>query len=78
MPVCCKTSLVGTHRLDLIIDRRVIVELKTVKDLAEIHTAIVLSYLKATQLFFALLINFAKPSLEYKRVSSTKAFHPSA
>jgi GxxExxY protein len=40
-----------------------------VKELVDIHSAIALSYLKATKLSVALLLNFATPSLGYKRVS---------
>ncbi|MDF2627887.1 MAG: hypothetical protein K0R39_1718 [Symbiobacteriaceae bacterium] len=69
VPVCYKGVHVGAHRLDLIISGLVVVELKAVKELADIHTAITLSYLKATKLSVALLLNFATPSLEYKRVS---------
>ncbi|HWI60263.1 MAG TPA: GxxExxY protein [Symbiobacteriaceae bacterium] len=69
VPVHYKSVLVGGHRLDLIVSGLVVVELKAVRELADIHTAIALSYLKATKLSVALLLNFATPSLEYKRVS---------
>jgi len=45
-----KGILSGKHRLDLIIDQRVVVELKAVSALADIHTAQALSYLKAAGL----------------------------
>jgi GxxExxY protein len=53
-----KGHIVGESRLDLIVERRLIVELKTVERLAPIHRAQVVSYLKATGLHLALLINF--------------------
>ena len=59
---------VGTHRLDLIVENKIIVELKTVKELADIHFAQLRSYLKATDLKVGLLLNFAKPTLEIKRI----------
>ncbi|MBW1842272.1 MAG: GxxExxY protein [Deltaproteobacteria bacterium] len=59
---------VGTHRLDLIIEKEIIVELKTVKELIDIHFAQLRSYLKATDLKVGLLLNFAKPTLEIKRI----------
>ncbi|MFZ5826743.1 MAG: GxxExxY protein [Bacillota bacterium] len=62
------SDVVGKHRLDLIVEDAVIVELKAVKDLNEIHQAVVLSYLAATGLSVALLLNFSKPSLEYRRI----------
>lgn len=58
----------GTHRLDLVVENRIIVELKAVKELSEIHFAQPLSYLKATGLKVGLLLNFAKPKLELRRV----------
>lgn len=63
-----KGQLVGDHVLDLVVDGKVVVELKTVKDMNEQHQAQVISYLKASQLPVGLLINFAKASLEHKRI----------
>jgi len=59
---------VGTHRLDLLVENAVVVELKVVKELADVHYAQVRSYLKATGCKVGLLLNFAKPTLEIKRV----------
>jgi len=59
---------VGRHRLDLLIDDTIIVELKSIKNIEDVHFAIVKSYLKATGKNHGLLINFAKTKLETKRV----------
>jgi GxxExxY protein len=59
---------VGLHRLDLLVEKQIIVELKAVKDFTEIHFAQLRSYLKATGLKVGLLFNFSKPTLEIKRV----------
>lgn len=59
---------VGTHRLDLLVENAVVVELKAAQELADIHYAQVRSYLKATGLKVGLLLNFAKPTLEIKRI----------
>lgn len=59
---------VGLHRLDLLVENIIIIELKAVKELADIHFAQLRSYLKATGLETGLLLNFAKPTLEIKRV----------
>jgi GxxExxY protein len=59
---------VGTHRIDLIVEHKAIVELKAHKDLEEVHFAQVRSYLKASGLRLGLLLNFNKPTLEIKRV----------
>ena len=53
-----KGRQIGTSRLDLMVGNKLIVELKTVDNLGAIHMAQVLSYLKATGLSLALLINF--------------------
>ena len=46
------------YRPDLIVDDRVIVELKTVKELAPVHTAVILTYLRLSGIRTGLLINF--------------------
>ena len=59
---------IGSHRLDLIIESKIILELKAVKEFNDIHFAQLRSYLKATQLKVGLLLNFAKPTLEIRRI----------
>ena len=59
---------VGLHRLDLVVENQIIVELKAVKELTDVHFAQLRSYLKATGLKVGLLLNFAKPKLEIRRV----------
>jgi GxxExxY protein len=61
-------SIVGAHRLDLVVEKGIVVELKAVKEHADIHYAQVRSYLKASGLRVGLLLNFAKPTLEIKRI----------
>jgi len=53
-----KGNPVGEGKLDLLVDKRLIVELKSVETLAPVHKAQVISYLKTTGLFLGLLINF--------------------
>jgi len=59
---------VGMHRLDLVVEEEIIVELKAVKELADINFAQLRSYLKATGMKVGLLLNFSKPTLEVRRV----------
>jgi GxxExxY protein len=61
---------VGTHVLDLLVEDRIVVELKAVRRLEDIHFVIVRSYLKAVGREHALLLNFAGSKLEIKRVFS--------
>ena len=53
----------GEGRLDVLVENLLIVELKTVEALAEIHKAQVISYLKATNLQLGLLINFGSSGI---------------
>ena len=59
---------VGIHRLDLLVQDEIIVELKAVKELADIHFAQLQSYLNAADLRTGLLLNFSTPTLEIKRI----------
>ena len=59
---------VGRHRLDLVVEDKVIVELKTVEDLSKAHYAQARSYLKATGLKTGLLVNFAKEKADFRRI----------
>ena len=67
---------VGVHRLDILIEGQVIVELKTVECLSPSHYSQVRSYLKATGLKRALLVNFSKSTSAFRRVEAPKEFSP--
>jgi GxxExxY protein len=68
LPVFYREHLVGEHRLDFLVEQKVILELKAISALEDIHFAIVRSYLKAANLDDALLLNFANARLTVKRV----------
>jgi GxxExxY protein len=59
---------VGRHRLDLLVEDTIIAELKAIKNLEDVHFAVVRAYLKAAGKHHGLLLNFAKVTLEIKRV----------
>jgi len=59
---------VGDYVADLLVENEVLVELKAVKNLDNIHFAQCMNYLKATGLQVCLLINFGTPRIEVKRV----------
>jgi GxxExxY protein len=61
--VTYKDRSVGDMRPDFLVAERLIVELKTVEHLAPVHLAQALSYLKATRLRLALVVNFNLPVL---------------
>jgi GxxExxY protein len=69
VPVMYKGAEVGKHRLDLIVEGKVIVELKTVSEFAPVHSAVMLAYLTASNLQVGLLLNFANASLEKRRIT---------
>ena len=60
--------LVGEYVADLYVERRVIIELKAVKKLDDIHHAQLINYLKASRNVYGLLINFGNPRVEIKRI----------
>ena len=60
--------LVGEFVADLLVEDRVLVELKAVSMLVNEHTAQALNYLRASGLEICLLINFGKPKVEIKRL----------
>lgn len=68
LPVTYKGDLVGIYKADLVIDNKIIIEIKGVSRLNASHTAQALHYLAATGLELAILINFGMSSLEYHRV----------
>lgn len=61
--VIYKTRVLKGQRLDMLVENQVVVELKSVVRLPEVATAQTLSYLKATRLNRALLINFGEKRL---------------
>ena len=66
--VCFQNKVVGQYFADILVDNELILELKTVDTIANIHKAQVLNYLRATGIKLGLVLNFAKPRLEDKRL----------
>ncbi|MBQ6377236.1 MAG: GxxExxY protein [Prevotella sp.] len=61
-----KDHIVGDYRADMIADRRVIIELKAVSNLATIHEVQLVNYLTATGIDDGLLINFGSEKIEIR------------
>ncbi len=61
-------EVVGEYYADLLVEKRVVVELKAAKALEDSHLAQCLNYLKATKLTVCLLINFGEEKVKVKRV----------
>ncbi len=62
-----KDIVVGDYCADLIVEKRVLVELKACAGLDSAHEAQILNYLKASSIQVGLLMNFGKPKLQYRR-----------
>ncbi|KAB8317733.1 MULTISPECIES: GxxExxY protein [unclassified Scytonema] len=59
---------IGTRRADFVVENKILVELKAVIQLEDVHLAQALNYLKAYRLEVGLLINFGSKSLTFKRL----------
>ncbi|WP_321477213.1 GxxExxY protein [uncultured Paludibaculum sp.] len=68
LPVRYKGQYIGEYVADLIVQERVIVELKCVEHFANEHLAQCINYLKASGLRVALLLNFQRSKVAWKRV----------
>ena len=66
--VLYKEDVVGEYIADLLVEKQVIIELKTVENLDKIHEAQLLNYLNATGIKVGLLVNFKNPKAEIKRM----------
>ena len=64
--------VVGKHRLDLVVDGTVIVELKANRGIVKVHLAQMNSYLHATGYPFGVILNFGTPELEFELIPSPR------
>ena len=74
--VMFRKHVVGEFFADLLVENKVIVELKAAKSLAPEHQAQVINYLNATGIEVGLLINFGAPKMDYHRLVRKKDFRP--
>ena len=65
---------VGEFFADILVEGKVILELKAVKALAPEHQAQVINYLNATGIEVGLLINFGNPKVEYRRLTRSENY----
>jgi len=63
---------VGTRRVDFLVGDKIMVELKALTQLEDVHTTQALNYLEAYQLETGLLINFGAKSLQVKRITNER------
>jgi GxxExxY protein len=61
-------AIVGEHQADLVVAGKVIVECKAISNMDSVHEAQLINYLKASGVHVGLLINFGRPTLQYRRL----------
>lgn len=72
LPVFYRDKIIKKFTCDFLVDGQIIVELKAVKEIAEIDRLQVINYLKACGIEIGLLLNFGSQSLEYKRLINSR------
>lgn len=68
--------IVGDYCADLVVDGKVLIELKAVSQIHPDHKAQIIKYLKATGIDVGLLVNFGNPKLEYYRFFRRNPVYP--
>lgn len=76
MELFYREQSIGTRRVDFFVEGKVMVELKAVEKLEEVHLAQAINYLEAYNIADGLLINFGGTSLEFKRVYNKNLLQP--
>ena len=74
IPLFYRDHQIGEHRLDFVVEGKIVVELKAIEALENVHFAIVRSYLKAVALSDGLILNFSSMPLTVKRVRRERNF----
>ncbi len=75
MNIFYKEHKIGNRRVDFFVEEKIMVELKAVVKLEDVHLAQAINYLEAYGLEIGLLINFGNTSLQFKRVMKPKNNH---
>lgn len=74
-PIFYEGISVGTRRVDFLVEDKVLVELKAIIELENVHLAQAINYLEAFDLEIGLLINFGNTSLQFKRLQNKRKMH---
>ena len=77
MPIFYREQQIGTRRADFFVEALIMVELKAIIRLEDVHLAQAINYLEAYNMEIGLLINFGAKSLEFKRVHNNKRIQSS-
>jgi GxxExxY protein len=74
IPLFYRDHQIGEHRLDFLVEDKIVIELKAIDLLQNVHFAVVRSYLKASGLVDGLILNFSSMPLTVKRVRRERTF----
>lgn len=77
MPLSYKGVEIGTRRVDFFVEEKIMVEIKAIILLEDVHLAQAINYLEAYNLEVGLLINFGSKSLDFKRIMNKKFLNQS-
>lgn len=77
MNIECKGHEIGTRRVDFFIEDKIMVELKALIDLEDVHLAQAMNYVEAYNMEIGLLINFGSKSLQFKWVHNNNKIRKS-
>lgn len=72
MQIFYRDTEIGTRRVDFFVENKIMVELKALKKLEDVHLAQAMNYVEAYKMEIGLLLNFGAKSLEFKRVHNNK------
>jgi len=78
MPIFYQNEQIGTRRVDFFVENSVMLELKAVEKIEDVHKAQAINYLEAYNIGDGLLINFGGLSLEFKRLYNKKFIKPNS
>ena len=78
MPIFYQNEQIGTRRVDFFVENSVMLELKAVEKIEDVHKAQAINYSEAYNISDGLLINFGGLSLEFKRLYNKKFIKPNS
>jgi GxxExxY protein len=75
MDIFYKNQKIGTRRVDFFVEELIMVEMKAVIKLEDVHLSQAMNYMEAYHSQIGLLLNFGSRSLEFKRIHNNKLLH---
>ena len=60
--------IVGLYTADIVVERKILLELKSCEDISDVHIAQTINYLKATGFRLGIILNFTKGDMQFRRV----------